>query len=202
VAGAVVLAVLVGIGLFALTRPRSSDVGYNPSATGTAAGSHGRSTGTASTGRTQKGAAGTSPSQTPAVDPCLVGTWIVTLQQVTNFINTEPIQFAGDNGLTVVVRADGQVTESWSNAELTAEVGGNDWEEIINGTASYDLKTEGTQMIFSNQSVSGSYKLLENGSYNNGGQLTLEQGNATYSCSAGSIRESTPNGESAFIRAS
>jgi serine/threonine kinase PknH len=182
IAGAVVLAILVGVALYLYGHAHRSDTGY-----GLSGGNHHTTT------------SGTSAS---AVNPCLVGTWIVTLQQVTNTINQEPTQFAGDNGWTVVIQSNGHSTETWSNSELTAEVDGNDWEEVVNGTASYDIKTEGTQIIFSNQSVSGSYKLLENGSYNNGGQLTLEQGDATYSCSGNSFRESTSGGESAFVKAS
>ena len=182
IAGAVVLAILVGVALYLYGHAHRSDTGY-----GLSGGNHHTTT------------SGTSAS---AVNPCLVGTWIVTLQQVTNTINQEPTQFAGDNGYTVMIQSNGHGTETWSNSELTAEVDGNDWEEIVNGTATYDVKTEGTQIVFSNQSVSGSYKLLENGLYNNGGQLTLEQGNATYSCSGNSFRESTSGGESAFVKAS
>jgi hypothetical protein len=182
VAGAVALAIVIGVVVFLYIHAHRSDTGY-----GLPGGNHG----------TNSNGTGTS-----AVSPCVVGTWIATLQQVTNTINNEPIQFAGDNGWTVVIQSDGHGTETWSNSELTAQVDGNDWEEIVNGTATYDVKTQGTQIIFSRQSVSGTYKLLENGSYNNGGQLTLEQGNATYFCSGDSFRESTSDGESAFVKAS
>jgi len=192
VAGVIVLALLVVLAVVALNH---SPTGSN----GTSGGSGGQHNGTAAS---QSPRSQASVRQSPAIDPCVVGTWIVTLQQVTNTINNEPVQFAGDNGWTVVIQPSGRASETWTNSELTAVVGGNDWEEIVNGSATYDIKTEGSQIVFSDQSVSGTFKLLENGTDNNSGRLTLQQGNATYSCSGNSFRETTANGVSAFVRAS
>ena len=84
---------------------------------------------------------------------------------------------------------------------MTAEVDGNDWEEIVNGTATYDIKTEGTQIIFSNESANGTPELLGNGSYNNSQSLSLASGDTTYTCSGNVLRETQPSDVSAFIRA-
>lgn len=195
VAGAVVLAVLIGVAVYLYSGAHRSDIGYTPPTT---APTHSHGTSTRGTSTSNKGTNRT----TPAVDPCVVGTWIVTLQQVTNTINGEPIQFIGDNGWTVTIQANGQGSETWTNSELTAEVDGNDWREVVNGAATYNIKTEGSQIIFSNQSVTGTYKLFENGSFNNTGQLSLDQESATYSCSGNSFRESTSNDQSAFVKAS
>jgi serine/threonine kinase PknH len=190
VAAAVVLAAAIG---YAVTVLHHGSASHSPTAGPSAspAASHGPST----------AASATPPASAAVVDPCLVGTWNVTLQQVINTINGEPAQFSGDNGWTVTVQASGAASENWTNSVMTAEVNGNDWEEIINGTASYDIKTEGTQVIFGNQSASGTEELLENGVYNNSTALSLEPGTATYSCSGNTFRETQPDGVSAFIRA-
>lgn len=137
-----------------------------------------------------------------SVASCLVGTWAVTLQQVNNTIDGQPVQFTGDNGWTVVINSAGQATENWTNSQLTAAVDGVNWEEIVNGAASYDVKSSGNQLSFSHQSVSGSYKLLEDGILNTSGKLQLQKGNSTYSCSGSSLRETSADGASAFVRTS
>jgi serine/threonine kinase PknH len=195
VAAVVVLGAVVGYAVTALHR---GSTGHPPSASQSA--SRGRSKGAAS-GSASPGPSSTGPASTAAIDPCLVGTWNVTLQQVINTINQEPVEFSGDNGWAVTIEATGAASETWDDSVLTAEVDGNDWEEIVNGTATYDIKTEGTQIIFTNQSASGTQELLEDGLYNNSQPLSLEQGTATYSCSGNALRETQPDGVSAFIRA-
>jgi hypothetical protein len=97
------------------------------------------------------------------MDPCLAGTWIATLQQGTNRTNGEPVQFTGDTGLTEVIKADGAVHEVWSDSVRTADVGGTEWEEIINGTATLDIKTEGAQLFVSKVSPGLTYTMRVNG---------------------------------------
>jgi serine/threonine kinase PknH len=205
VAAVVVLGVLVGYAVTALHRsttdhpPTAGQRGASQSASrGRSKGPSGGSTAPASS---SSGSSGTGPSGAAVVDTCLVGTWNVTLQQVINTINGAPVEFSGDNGWTVTVQASGAASETWTNSVLTAEVDGNDWEEIINGTATYDVKSVGTQLVFSNESASGTLELLENGSYNSGDPLTIVSASATYSCSGNVLRETQPTDVSAFIRA-
>jgi serine/threonine protein kinase len=208
VAAVVVLAGLVVYGL-RLLPDSPGGPGPHPSATGS---SHGaRTSGHDTSGTTsgkgisksQKDANGASSTQA-LVDPCLVGTWNVTLQQTTVIIGGEPFQFTGDSGLTKTYSADGVLSEQWSNSLLTAVINGVTWEEIINGSATVPVKTENAK-IFRNGSsqVSGTIQLLNGASVNNSQPLTLQQQNGgnSYSCSGNSLRIQSSTDVTEMVRA-
>jgi Protein kinase domain len=207
IAGVAFLVVLAlgGYGLTLL--PGSGGNGKHPSASGRTG--HARGTGSgSSTADSTLGHGG--PSPTPTLDPCLVGTWNATLQQITNTINDNATVFTGtgDTGLTMVIQPNGDVTETWYDSTLTATANnGTPWEEIINGTATFRIEGQGDTLsrVPGSTSVSGTVKLLANGSLNKTAPLTLAQpvpGHpGSYTCSGNVYQRFGPSGTTEFERA-
>jgi hypothetical protein len=131
-------------------------------------------------------------------------TWNVTLQQTTNLINTVPVQFTGDNGLTKTYSADGILSEQWSNSLLTADINGETWEEIINGSATVHVKTQDAKIVRNGSAqVSGTMQLLDGTSVSNTQPLTANQQNGgnSYSCSGNFLRIQSSTDVTEMVRA-
>lgn len=111
------------------------------------------------------------PSPSSALDWCLFGTWKQTLEQ----IGASTIQYG-------------------SGATYTARVNGNLWSEVVTGSGTYNYTTQNGMMLFSDVITHGTQALYENGSYNNGGPLTLSTQPERYTCSASSLVVFEPNG--------
>jgi hypothetical protein len=135
------------------------------------------------------------PSPTSTLDSCLVGTWTGTSEDITNTINNEPVQFTGP-GPTQTFQADGNGVTDYGTAGtvFTATVNGDQWTEIIKGRATWHYQAQHGSMLGSSVSPHGSWELLDNGVYNNGGPLSMQFGPETYTCSGNSLKEYLTNG--------
>jgi hypothetical protein len=79
-------------------------------------------------------------------------------------------------------------------------VNGNVWTEVFSGYVSYDYQVQGKAILLSNLRSHGTWELIENGSYSNGGPLTLYLGPGTYTCSGNTLRYYDPNGSTVSTR--
>jgi hypothetical protein len=92
---------------------------------------------------------------------------------------------------------DGTATSDYGQGSVySATVGGNEWTETVQGSASMHYETQHGMLITSNVSVQGSYTLTENGSYDSSGALSLDPASENYTCSGNSLQESTASGGS------
>jgi Protein kinase domain len=139
----------------------------------------------------------------PAVDACLVGTWIVVDSDLLNTINGSPVQFTGGrSGDYMIVQADGNGYENFSGEVLSATINGNSWTDVFAGSVTMHVDTDGGSMYFSDvvPSANASQTLYENGSYNNSDPTTLEPGGDRYVCSGNTLRMFWSVGSSVLTR--
>jgi hypothetical protein len=193
VAAAALVAALAGYGLAALAG--GGDSSKHPSAGGSsrhARGSH------AVTGL--KASAGPSPSPSSTLDPCLFGTWIGTADDVPATINSQPVMYTSHGGPTQIFRPDGiNVLEFGPAATETVQVNGNTWTEVYHGRATARYETVNGELLVSDVSAQGTQTLLENGSYSNGGPLTLNTQPDRYTCSGNTLQLFVPDGGSEVL---
>jgi hypothetical protein len=183
---ALLLAALVGYGVFALTGPDS-----RPSAAdrpGLA-----RHTGH----RTRKKAAA-SPSPSPTtVAQCLIGTWTDTGDDsMPNTLNGDPVTYSGGAGGIQIFEPGGINILEYHNTTDTTHLDGNTWTELYNGRATVHYVLQNGVLLSSNMSASGTMELLENGSYSNSAPLTLNTEPDNVTCSGSTLRLYATNGAS------
>jgi len=76
-----------------------------------------------------------SPSYRPGVDPCLLGTWRVTSNQVWGLIDDTRVLYTGGAGTVIVYRADGTSRTDYSKMRpRTARYRGATWSDVHRGT--------------------------------------------------------------------
>jgi hypothetical protein len=131
---------------------------------------------------------------------CLVGFWIGTSEDITGTIYGAPVIFTG-RGPDEIYRADGTLTLYYGKGTaLAVTVNGNKWTQLIKGTASAHYVIQNGLVLISDITEHGSSTLLENGSYNNGGPLTLVTAPYRYSCAGNTLREFPNNGSVEYTR--
>jgi hypothetical protein len=132
------------------------------------------------------------PSLAPGVDPCVVGTWTGTADDVQLTIDGQSVQATG-TGPTEIDLPDGtQEAEYGSRTAFTAIFGGNTWTYIVTGLATAHYEDIGGVVYLSDISDHGTTELLENGVYNTGGPLMTAPQPYRYTCSGNEMREFFP----------
>ena len=150
-----------------------------------------------------KGAASPSPSPSSTLDPCLFGTWIGTADDVPGTIDNQPVMYTSHGGPTQIFRPDGiNVLEFGPSSTDTVRFNGNTWTEVYNGRATAHYETVDGELLVSDVSAHGTQTLLENGSYNNGGPLTLNTQPDRYTCSGNTLTLFVPDGGSEVLKRS
>ncbi len=140
--------------------------------------------------------AGASPGPSATLDSCLLGTWTGISEDVTNTIDNEPVQFTGP-GPVLTFGPDGSATTDYGQGtEFTANVGGDDWTETVQGSATMHYEIQDGMLLTSDVSAQGSYTLAVNGSYDSGGPLSIDPAPASYTCSGDSLQEHSASGDS------
>jgi hypothetical protein len=163
--------------------------GAGAGGTGTGAGSKDATTGrTGSHGGASSRAAGSAAS----LDPCLVGTWTSTSAQQDDYINGNLENFTASSGQTEIFQADGNEITQYKNMAFAAELNGNSWQYVLNGTITNHVTTKGGQELISDASASGTYQFIENGSPRNSGPIAASPLPSYYTCSETSLTETTP----------
>ena len=183
---AVLLAALAGYGVFALTRPDGRPSAADRAGLAPHAGHHGR----------KKPATSPSPSPT-TVAQCLIGTWTDTGgDSMPNTVNNNPVIYTGGAGGIQIFEPDGINILEYNHTTDTTHLDGNTWTEVYNGRATVHYILQNGVLLSSNVSASGTMELLENGSYNNGGPLTLNTEPDNITCSGNTLRLYATNGAS------
>jgi hypothetical protein len=185
---AVLLAALAGYGVFTLTGPGSSP--------GAASGPPGLARGAGHRDR-KKAPASPSPSPSPTtVTQCLIGTWTETSEEFSETFDGAPVTFTGGVGAIQIFETNGINIIEYHNTTYTTHLNGNTWTEVETGRASVHYVVQNGVLLSSNLSASGNVELLENGSYNNGGPMTLNMDPDNVSCSGNTLRLYATDGAS------
>lgn len=141
-----------------------------------------------------------APSPSSTLDSCLFGTWKQTLEQFPNTINGNPVTMSGGYGMTWSFSPNGAATVQYgSGTTWTATVNGNRWSQVDIGSATFDYTTQDGMLLYSDVNAHGTQTLYNNGSYNNGGPLTLNTEPDRYTCSGNSLEVFAPNGDTEIL---
>ena len=161
----VVIGALAGLGIVLLNGSGSKGAAAVPSSSSTVP--------VAAASRPPSPAASTTPapsSPAPGLDSCVIGTWNVASQTVTNYPGGEPVEFTGHGPGSFFLRPDGTgaagATPGVSTASgdvLTARVGAAVWTEVVRGTSTFDYQTSDGSLLFSNVQATGTQTLYVNG---------------------------------------
>ena len=119
----------------------------------------------------------------------MIGAWKGVNEGVTNHIDNNPVEFSG-RGPAMTLRANGRGRNYYGKHLVYrgGMVNGNRWTEVFHGYVTYDWQIQGRSMDLSDIKPHGTWELLENGAYNNGGPLSLATGPGSFSCSGDTLR--------------
>jgi hypothetical protein len=82
-------------------------------------------------------AVSSSPSYPPGVDPCLLGTWRVTMNQAWGLIDDTRVLYTGGAGTLVIFRADGTALTDYNKMQpRSVRYRGATWTNVHRGTVS------------------------------------------------------------------
>jgi hypothetical protein len=141
-----------------------------------------------------------TPSPSSTLDSCLFGTWRQTLEQIPDTINGNPVTLSGGFGVIQTFSPSGVNTIQYGNgATYTVHVNGNLWSEVVTGSATANYTIQDGMLLISDVIAHGTQALYENGSYNNGGPLTLNTEPDRYTCSGNSLQFFEPSGGSVVL---
>jgi hypothetical protein len=181
-AAVVLLAGLTAWGVLAVASPGSRG-GHAPAADALA----GPSRHPRASPKTGASAATTLPSPASTLDPCVIGTWTATSEDIPGTLNGEAIVYAGA-GSKQIFRPDGvDVVDYGSGTRYFTHDGGSLWTWIVKGAGTLHWETQGGQVYLSDEATHGSWELLENGNLNNSGTLTLSLQPERYTCTASTL---------------
>jgi serine/threonine protein kinase len=139
-----------------------------------------------------------SPTATPALDPCLVGSWKGSTSSVGLTMDGTLYHLSG-TGPSVVWKADGSASVDWNNTTFSGTIDGDKWVEHFKGTSTEHDETRGGQLLASDVTQNGSWTLLKNGSTNNTGSLSIDPSPEQYTCNETTVREYDSNGNSQVL---
>jgi hypothetical protein len=104
------------------------------------------------------------------------------------------VQFTS-RGPTEIDRPDGTLVMNYGNGTVySATINGNHWTDVFLGSATMHYEDQNGTVLISDISPHGSWELLENGSRNNGGPLSIDSTPYRYTCSGNTMREFFTNG--------
>ena len=136
-----------------------------------------------------------SVSYAPGVDPCLLGTWRTTSQQVYGTISGERVQYSGGAGTIVVYKPDGTVTIDYAaTAPSMVDHRGVHWEDTPRGFTVLRWDAKDGEMLTTVLSTTSKHTLTRNGKFNNSGPGSWLVEPEKYRCSATLLVESSTQG--------
>ncbi|HEU5333878.1 MAG TPA: protein kinase [Actinocrinis sp.] len=155
---------------------------------------------TPSSGASQGGGQSGGAAPTSAIDPCLVGTWTGVHEEVTNTIDNNPVKFTGV-GPNETFNADGTgSTDYGAETDYNGTAEGETWLEKVSGGATGHYETRNGTLLTSTIQAHGTWTLLENGVFNNSGELSMDDSPAQYTCSGDTLQIHPPHGSVSLVR--
>lgn len=91
-----------------------------------------------------------SPTYPPGIDPCLLGTWRVTVNAVYGRIDNDRVQYIGGADTTITYRTDNTYTYDYAETKpQTTTYGGRTYSNKARGTATIRYHADGATMLVS-----------------------------------------------------
>jgi hypothetical protein len=136
--------------------------------------------------------AGHSTSPTSLVDPCLVGTWRITKDEqdvvVTDVGN---VRFTGQ-GAQVRLKADGTGVQDYQGSSpYVATLKGQKIELTVDGKITFGYRTLTGTVAFSDVNAQGNATMKVDGVLATSVPLEADNDPATYTCTDGTLKETT-----------
>lgn len=145
----------------------------------------------------------TSPSPTPVIDACLVGTWRSTSMQVVNKVNGAPVRFTSTGGGLGTFSATGAARDDLGGtAPLTATVQGQHLTEVLHGLTTSHVETDGGRIYRSAVTGHTTYTMKLNGDAYQHGTITPSPTPEHYTCTATTLRVYTSQSTTVSTRVS
>ena len=134
-----------------------------------------------------------SPSATPIVDTCVVGTWEVVSDEVDVPVqDIGKVRFSGKGG-TVRLRADGTGAEEYGDgaARYTAIMKGQQVALVFAGKMTFDYRTSNGSVSYSHTQANGTGTMSVGGVTSTSFPLEADDDPAKYSCAGEVLTTST-----------
>ncbi|MEJ3749709.1 Hsp70 family protein [Actinomycetes bacterium KLBMP 9797] len=129
-----------------------------------------------------------SPSYPPGIDPCLLGTWRVTANEVWGLIDDVRVLYNGGAGVLITYRADGTTATDYNKMQpRTVRYGGATWSDVNRGTTSGRYYAENGTITSTTAKSNVTFTLRRNGKVNASGKANFFPEPAQYRCTGNTL---------------
>jgi molecular chaperone DnaK len=136
-----------------------------------------------------------SPSYPPGIDPCLLGTWQVTVNRVWGLIDDVKVLYSGGAGTLVTYKADGTSSTNYNKMKpRTARYRGATWSDVSRGTASGPYYAENGTITGNVTKSDAVGTLRRNGKVNASGPLNFFPEPTQYRCTGNDLNTYSAQG--------
>jgi eukaryotic-like serine/threonine-protein kinase len=136
-----------------------------------------------------------SPSYPPGIDPCLLGTWRVTSNQVWGLIDGTRVLYSGGAGILVTYRKDGTTSGDYSKMKpRTTRYRGATWADVIRGSTSGTYYAEDGTITGSNTKSTAVGTVRRNGKFNASAPVTFFPEPDQYRCKGNNLQTYSAQG--------
>jgi eukaryotic-like serine/threonine-protein kinase len=140
-----------------------------------------------------------SPTPSPTLDACVVGTWQEVTDHTTLKVNGTPVVFTS-HGVIQDFEADGTEVADYGNGIIyTGTLNGNLLTLIVKGSASEHYQTTKGELLSSHIVSHLTGSLYTNLTFNETVRFTLDSAAELYSCSGNTLTESTTDGVATVV---
>jgi len=130
-----------------------------------------------------------SPSYPPGIDPCLLGTWRVTSNQVWGLIDSTRVLYSGGAGILVTYRKDGTSTTDFNKMKpRTTRYRGATWADVVRGIASGTYYAEKGTITGSTTKSTAVGTVRRNGKFNASAPVTFFPEPDQYRCKGNNLQ--------------
>lgn len=117
------------------------------------------------------------------VDPCLVGTWRTTLDEVDGTIDGDPVRYSGGEGALITYGADGSLAADYTHrAHRLTRHDGVVWRDHVLGTATGSYHAEDTELIMRYTEVDAVIRLFRDDEFQRERVAEFSAGPVQYRC--------------------
>jgi molecular chaperone DnaK len=136
-----------------------------------------------------------SPSYPPGIDPCLLGTWQVTVNRVWGLIDDVKVLYSGGAGTLITYKADGTSSTNYNKMKpRTARYRGATWSDVSRGTASGPYYAENGTITGNVTKSDAVGTLRRNGKVNASGPLNFFPEPTQYRCTGNDLNTYSAQG--------
>jgi len=129
-----------------------------------------------------------APSYPPGIDPCLLGTWRITSNQVWGLLDSTRVLYTGGAGTLITFRADGTSLTNYNKMRpRTAHYRGDTWTDVHRGTVSGRYYADDGTIIDTVTKSNAVDTLRRNGKVNSTSPVTFFPEPSQYRCTGNDL---------------